>query len=121
MSPCSSFLLNSHGKYTFIAQVRLGIPKGRGEGFPYQWSLRDLTQDWTLEGCSVSLWGYETVKSLLLGEVLSIFGAQNMPYLEPLHGGCSVGVALLIKAICLPSRVPPYMEARFLLSVCFTI
>lgn len=80
------------------------------------------------EGCSVSLGDYQTiftdikipVKSSLLGEVLFIFGAQSMSHLEPVHGH-SVGVVLLIKAVCLPSRAPPYTETGFLLSVYPTI
>ena len=44
----SSFLLNNHVTRTFIVRARLGTLTGRVEGFPFQWSLDDLTQNWTL-------------------------------------------------------------------------
>lgn len=69
------------------------------------------------ESLRVYLWDYQTVKSLLLGKVLFIFGAQSMSYLDPVRGGLFHG----IKAAWLPSCSPPYTEVGFLLSVYFTI
>lgn len=83
------------------SEARNSYRQGWGKAFPFSGALMTSHRTGHSQCFSVYLWDYQTVKSLLLGKVLFIFGAQSMSYLEPIRGGCcSVDQGCMFTKLC---------------------